>query len=225
MAHSVICPLCNKRFDRDKVEYVVVGNRRYAHAQCALRKASTEGLPIPKVENPLDHVTCIYCGEPMHRKETADCVLVSNGKYAHKHCLELEKNRPKTDREQLEAYIMKLFNIDFVNPRIQKQIKQFVTQYNFTESGILKSLKYAYEIKKLPLEKANNGIGIVPHVYQDAFNYYYAIWLAAQKNSQIVEHLSQNDYTPAIVEVHIKSPQRKLKTPKFFSFLDEQQGE
>ena len=34
MAHYVTCPICNKKFDRDKVECVKEG-RRYLHVECA----------------------------------------------------------------------------------------------------------------------------------------------------------------------------------------------
>ena len=34
MAHYVICTKCGKRFDRDSVQAVKTGARRYAHAEC-----------------------------------------------------------------------------------------------------------------------------------------------------------------------------------------------
>jgi len=35
VAHFVICKVCGVKFDRDKIEAVSVGSRRYAHATCA----------------------------------------------------------------------------------------------------------------------------------------------------------------------------------------------
>ena len=66
MAHNVTCTICQGRFDRDKVEYVQTGARRYAHAACALRKAQAESTPIPEVINPLDSVICHYCKKPLN---------------------------------------------------------------------------------------------------------------------------------------------------------------
>ena len=34
MAHMVICTVCGKRFDRDKIQAVKSGARRYAHQSC-----------------------------------------------------------------------------------------------------------------------------------------------------------------------------------------------
>ena len=74
---------------------------------------------------------------------------------------------------------MKLYNIDHVLPRIKQQIKKYVEEYGYTYSGIMKALIYYYEIKgnKFDLAKTNGGIGIVPFVYEKAYNYYYNIIL------------------------------------------------
>ena len=71
-------------------------------------------------------------------------------------------NKEDLDKMKLEQYINKLFHTDYVDPRIQKQIKNYIKEYNFTYSGILKSLVYFYEVKQNPVEKSNDGIGIVP---------------------------------------------------------------
>ena len=76
---------------------------------------------------------------------------------------------------------------------------------------------YFYEIKKNDTSKANGGIGIIPYVYNDAFNYYYAIWEAQQKNTEKV----LSDYTIETQEVFIPIPQRKIKKRELFTFLDE----
>jgi hypothetical protein len=78
---------------------------------------------------------------------------------------------------------------------------------------------YFYEVKGNSIEKANNGIGIVPYIYKDAYNYYYSIWEANQKNK---------DKTAADLQiqqqvVHIKSPERPQKRKRrLFSFLDKE---
>lgn len=121
------------------------------------------------------------------------------------------------DKMQLEQYIIQLFHSDYVDPRIQKQIKNYIENYNFTYSGILKSLVYFYDVKKNPIEKANDGIGIVPWIYKQAFDYYYAIWLAQQKNEdKILE-----DYVPEEIEIVIPRPKPKPYRRRLFTFLDE----
>ena len=63
-----------------------------------------------------------------------------------------------------------------------KQLKEYKEQYNFTSTGILKTLIYWYEIKGNSTEKANGGIGIIPYVYNDALKYYYTLYLAKLAN-------------------------------------------
>lgn len=171
-----------------------------------------------EIVDPLDEVECFYCKQKFSKK-TTPYVMIGQNKYVHKSCEALEQAREKTDAEKLDEYIMKLFGTNFVEPRVRKQIKRFVEEYNYSYSGMLKSLQYFYEIKKNDISKANGGIGIIPFVYQDAYNYYYNLWLAKQKNADVKVDL----YVPVIKEIVIKSPQRKVKQRKLFSFLDEEE--
>ena len=77
---------------------------------------------------------------------------------------------------------------------------------------------YFYEIKGNNIEKANGGIGIVPFIYKDAFNYYYALWQAQQQN----HNKDISDYVPRVIEIRIPRPQRKIKKRDLFTFLDEE---
>lgn len=165
-AHYVICPICKKRFNRDRTECVEMG-RRYAHLACA---------------------------------QTAEEKFTQEEK----------------DKKALEEYIMQLFRTDFVNPAIQKQIKEYVEKNNFSYSGIRKALVYFYEVKHGDKTKAKGRISIVPYVYQDAFNYYYALWEAQQKNQDIQTKSLQRN----VREIVIPPPKRQIKLKRIFSFLD-----
>ena len=102
---------------------------------------------------------------------------------------------------------------------INKNIKKYREEYNYTYSGIHKALIYFFEIKGNSIEKANGNIGIVPYVYKDAFNYYYSIWEANQKNgTKKIEDYLQEEHV-----ITIQSPQRKIKQRKLFTFLDEEE--
>ena len=120
---------------------------------------------------------------------------------------------------------MKLFNSDYVYAKIKKQIQDYVTNYGYTYSGIHKALVYYYEVKgnKFDEGKAQGGIGIVPFVYQNAYNYYYAIWEAQQKQEHILGAESLEPYIPKTVEVRIPVPKREERKRKLFSFLDEEE--
>lgn len=168
-------------------------------------------------------VTCIYCKKKFDR-DKYPFVQVSPRRYAHKECSltdDQKKAQNELDKIALDEYIMKLFNMSYVDARIRKQINQYVDDYNFTYSGIKKALIYFFEIKGNSIEKANGGIGIVPYVYQQAYQYYLALWQAQQKNEDKVIY----DYVPMVKEVVIPRPQRKVKKRQLFTFLDKENDE
>lgn len=165
-------------------------------------------------------VKCIYCGVTFDR-DKLPFIQISQRRYAHQECSlteEQKKNKEEQDKEDLENYIMQLFKMEYVDARIRKQIKQYREEYNYTYSGIRKALVYFYEVKDNSIEKANGGIGIVPYVYQNAYNYYLALWQAKQKNQDKV----LTNYIPKVKEVVIPRPQRKVKKRELFTFLDEE---
>lgn len=96
-------------------------------------------------------------------------------------------------------------------------MNSYVEEYNFTYSGMKKALVYFYEVKGNDRTKAKGGIGIIPYVYRDAYNYYYSLWLANQKN----EHKVITDYKPVVREVRIPPPQLKPRKRRLFSFFEE----
>ena len=166
------------------------------------------------------NVTCVYCKEKFDR-DKKPYVQISERRYAHKKCADDALAQAKANEDarlSLEKYIIKLLKLDYLEPRIQKQIKTYINDNHYTYSGIEKSLRYFYEVKGNSIEKANGGIGIVPYVYKDAYNYYYAQWEAQQKNKD----KQVENYIPKEEIIVIKPPQRKVKKRKLFSFLDEE---
>lgn len=167
-------------------------------------------------------VKCSICGETFDANEN-DYVKTHNGRrYAHTYCFEHQeelKTQDQKDREQLEAYIKILLNVEQLNPRIYKSINDYLKQYNYTYKGIFQALVYFYEVKGNDKSKANGSIGIVPYCYQDAFNYFLAMWEAQQKNEvKVINH-----YKPSVEEITIPRPQVKVTKRKLFSFLDEEE--
>ena len=141
MAHRVKCTVCGQQFDRDTVQAVKAGPRRYAHYRCY-----PEGELVP-LANPVDE-----------------------------------------DQLKLEEYIANLLGDDYNIGRVKKQIKDYKEQYNYSYSGMLKTLIWFYDIRGNSKEKANGGIGIIPFVYKDALNYFYNLHLAQLKNREIKTH-------------------------------------
>ena len=166
-------------------------------------------------------VKCAICGMSFDAN-VEPFVKVSSRRYSHQKCSENKEenlSQIEKDKEALDQYIMKLFNITYIDPRVRKQIKQYIEEYHYTYSGVLKALIYHYEIKGGDIDKANGALGIVPYVYQKAYNYYYSLWEAQQKNKEkIIEY-----YVPKVKEIIIPAPERKVKKRKNFSFLDEEE--
>lgn len=163
-------------------------------------------------------VKCPGCGLRFYREDEPH-VHIKN-RYWHTECFNQEKKEMSQSEQSikdLENYICELFNTDHVSPRIRKQIATMISQYNFTHSGILGSLKYWFEVKDGSIEKSNGGIGIVPYIYEDASKYYVSIFLAHQANKGV-----KSIDTEEIV-VRIPSPKRNVKRLKLIDldYLEE----
>lgn len=163
-------------------------------------------------------VKCAICNESFDAN-SVPFVKVNSRRYAHKSCAEakqVELTQTELDKEELLEYIKKLLSIEYITPRIHKQLNQYVEEYHYTYSGMRKALIYFYEIKGNDVEKANGGIGIIPYVYDSAYRYYYELWLAQERNrgKEIV------NYKPDVVIINIPRPEKKVKKRKLFSFLD-----
>ena len=97
-------------------------------------------------------------------------------------------------------------------------------KYGYTYSGMMRSLIYYYQKMGNDPMKSTGGIGIIPYVYDSAYNYYYNIWLLQQRNKQENLEYKANP-TQEIKNVTIKEPERtpiKIEMRKpLFGFLEE----
>lgn len=171
----------------------------------------------------LSPVKCPYCSKYFHR-ENEEFVQINKTRYAHKACYDrhnAEMTQEERDKLVLTNFIKQLFKIDSIPAKITKQMQDYHDNKQYTYSGMYKSLVWFYQIKGNPIEKANGGIGIIPYVYEDARNYYTAMWQAQQQNkSKPIEQ-----WKPQTIEIHIPPPQCKPMRSHKFSFLDEEEGE
>lgn len=224
MAKKIVkCKYCGQSFDKETVAHVLIpaGSLfRHAHSECYLReRAKNPKTPEYEIIDPQDIVKCAYCKKEFNKRKIP-CKQLDNGKYVHLECAQLEEKREKTDEELLNAYIMELYHVPYVPPRMQKQIKQYIKEYNYTYSGMLKTLKYFYEVKGNDIKDSYESLGIIPYVYRKARDYYLAIWEAQQKNAR----KNINDYVETEVKViKIPLPERKIKKRRLFVFLDEEE--
>lgn len=152
-------------------------------------------------------VKCKYCGIQFDRN-SEPFVEVGGRRYAHKKCAEkfLEGiSKEELDYAELEKYIKKLLGENYLNAKVKKQIRDFRQEYNYTYSGMLKTLKWWYEIKRNNVEFAQGGIGIIPFVYNDALKYYYNLYLAHKANEK-------NEILIKTKEIEIESPKAEIET-------------
>ena len=165
-------------------------------------------------------VKCLYCDRTFDADEEK-FVKPNKTRYAHFDCYQVVK-KEEEDREELREYIKKIFNLENLGPVINKQIKSYTqdTAYGYTTKGIYYALKYFYEIKGNDTSKANNKLGIVPYVYDEAQKYFDNIDRANEINQKIFDNGFK--YNIEVEEVRIPSPHRQERKRDLFSFLDEE---
>jgi hypothetical protein len=94
-------------------------------------------------------------------------------------------------------------------PRIYAQLKSFLEKYpHYTYEGIKQALMFFFEVQKKPIDKANQGIGIVPYVYDSAQEYYNNI---TKRQERVATELS-TALSVASQEVVVKKQQKKKKS-------------
>ena len=164
------------------------------------------------------NVICVYCKKQFDR-DKEPFVETSPRRYGHKICVDKvnsSKTQDEIDYEDLELYIKKLFKKP-MSAKIKKQIVQFRRDYNYTYTGIKKTLVWWFEVQGNSLDKSNGGIGIVPYVYDDACKYYYSLFLAQAIN----ENKQLEGYRPRIEEITIAPPTVEIAPPRLFKLEEE----
>ena len=148
-------------------------------------------------------VICYYCGETFDR-DREPFIKIQERRYAHKNCAE----QSGEDLKELEEYIKKVFCENEINAKIKKQLAEFRKEYHYTYSGILKTLKWWFEVQGGSIDKSLGGIGIVPYIYKEAEQYYYKIFEAQKKN--INKNINQE-----VIEITITPPEKDNKIKLF----------
>lgn len=159
-------------------------------------------------------VKCKYCNISFDR-DKEEAVLVTARRYAHKVCADKNlTNRSIEEKEyfELENYIKSIYGLGILNIQIRKQIKSFKEEYNYTYEGMLKSLKWWFEIQKQPIRGIQDGIGIIPYIYQKAENFNNQI----SKIESMSKDINVNNLKSKIEYVKIHSPRARKKEKRLF---------
>lgn len=121
-------------------------------------------------------VKCPHCGESFLREE--EPFEIVGNRYFHKKCFDEIQKAKERKQEEKEAKnkihdkMSQLCGGEYRANRINEQIKTYTTEYKMTITGIYKTLCYWYDVKGGDPHQAHGGIGIVPHIYRDAKQYY-----------------------------------------------------
>ena len=95
----------------------------------------------------------------------------------------------------------------------KKLAEKYVKENNYTYSGMLKTLKWYYEKEGHSLDKSNGSIGIIPYIYQQASNYYYALYKAQLINKE--KNIS-NFILPKERIISLESPRVHVRPPRLW---------
>ena len=163
-------------------------------------------------------VKCAICGVTFDR-DVVQAVKHNGNRFSHYTCepdKELvplpEKSKEDLDLQELKNYINNLYGKKCNWALINKQIKDYHSNNNYTYKGMMNTLYWFYEVKHNSPADSNGGIGIIPFTYDNAKEYFHSLYLAKMKN----DNKDINSYTPKEVVVTIKNPHSKKPVIKMF---------
>jgi len=149
-------------------------------------------------------VKCQYCQQQVDK----DAAIRFEDKNFHKDCCEEYK-----DKKEIYKYVAHLFGFKSENkpgPVIISQLRTFREKNPYyTYKGILNALKYFYEVKHGSKKKANEGIGIVPFVYDEAQEYFRKL---NYKQNKVAEEINKQLNKKPKVLIVKKQENKKEKT-------------
>ena len=170
-------------------------------------------------------VKCRICKQQFNRLdpnliEGIDYVKPSERMYYHKKCYDeyqnskLDVHADMTDELWFKAawdFLRRDLKYDFNFVKVRRQWESFLKN-KMTAKGMYFALKYFYEIKKNDVAKSENGIGIIPHIYEDSRDYWVERerrdrGIVAAIEQQIKEAQSQN-----IINVRVKKVKRNVRS-------------
>ena len=150
---------------------------------------------------------CKWCKEWVD-KSLEEHTKVNTG-YYHNHCYEqFELN--KQHMKELNAYISKVYKVEFPTGWMLKQIKEYKEKRNYTYKGMELTLRFMYEVEnKYLLDASQSGLGLIPYYYEKAKQYYINLYSVSQS---IKEVEIDND-----TEVIYSKPPTRKRTSKLIN--------
>lgn len=158
-------------------------------------------------------VKCLLCNKNFDR-EKIPYVKIGN-RYAHEKCTLANPKKTKElfDREDFYNCIKSIYGLKYDYQMINSQAEHFIKTYGYTWYGMTKSLQWFYFVNNGTTEKSNDGVGIIPYVYDKAKEYYKEVNTTQKKNEKI--KLRQ-----PVIEIKSKSPRAWKQPPRMFDWED-----
>ena len=157
------------------------------------------------------YVKCLYCGEKFNRNNPKIKVKkVNERRYAHFECWEKHLNNMTQEEKDIEnffEYVKNLYKEDYNYLLTKRLAERYVKENKYTYSGMLKTLKWYYEIQNNSIEKAKGTIGIIPYIYNEALKYYYNLYKIQLLNK------NKDKYNIQTREIEIESPRVYVRQP------------
>lgn len=170
-------------------------------------------------------VKCRICKQQFNRLdpnlvEGVDYVKPSERMYYHKKCYDeyqnskLDVHADMTDELWFKAawdFLRRDLKYDFNFVKVRKQWESFLKN-KMTAKGMYFALKYFYEIKKNDATKSENGIGIIPHIYEDSRDY----WIERERREHgivaAIEQQIKEAQNQRVIDVRVKKVKRQVKS-------------
>ena len=150
-------------------------------------------------------VLCHFCKSQTNKVLKTEAIKI-DGKNFHQKCA-----KQYQDKKELMENICRIFNFKAPGPKNMAYISKFYNQ-GMTFKGMTNTLIYFYDIKKNDISKSNDGIGIIPYVYEEARNYYKNEEMKRQKQKKIIETIKNETQETRKVKVQ-KIERKPLVTP------------
>jgi len=148
-------------------------------------------------------VTCGGCGLKFNRsQEDAEFI---KGKWYHFQCA-----KTKNAKIELDAYVCKIFSLKAPGPVNNALLKKYRENYGYTYDGMMKALKFFYEVRKHSSEQAEEKVGIIPYVYQDAQDYYDSIEKRQNKITSSAIKINPNEIKISFIKPETKEVESNI---------------
>lgn len=152
-------------------------------------------------------VKCYYCKSETNKIEKDKAIRIDDKNF-HPDCAQ-----KYLDRKELSATICRIFNLKAPGPRNNALVTKYLNE-GMTYRGMIYSLVYFYEIKRNDKSKANEGIGIIPYIYEEAKKYYNKDKIAEQKAEAALEKNKEEREQLKNITRQVKWPETKPVTFK-----------